>query len=774
LDGQGRVWLTSRDSDVIQIMDNEGGSIQAIELGYGAAPMDIVADLSTGKMYASLYGSGEIVRLDANSLSIDGRLAVGATVKALALSEEHQTLLATRFISAEHEAEVWQVDLSDFTLHRTFKLLRHTEDDSLENGRGIPNYLAGITLNRAGTRAYVVGKKDNVDRGLINGNPDLDDDNTVRTLAAVLDLESGEELTQYRFDFDNADSPSGVRLSDDEQFLFVAMQGRNQVFVLNVSPDTGRYESIAGQFLVESAPQALAYASDSETLFVKNFLSRSVSMIDLSKFLNGGDINPATRSLVTVANEKLSDEVLKGKQLFYHAAEGVQGDDSPIGRMSAEGYISCATCHFDGGHDGRTYDFTGRGEGMRNNIALNGRGGARFGNLHWSANFDEVQDFENDIRNVFKGRGLMTDVFFNASSDPLGREKRGLSNDLDALAAYVESLNKDSVPRSPYRSADGSMTEQAVAGQALFEQMDCQTCHRPPAFTDGSVHDVGTVRAYSGNTRDELLSVIKTPSLLGVFDSAPYLHDGSAPTLADVFMVAGGTVIQAESLAMSSTAEVITPEGFSYLRNGAGVRLAPNAEVVVEHNAGVNVGQGALRVRAGGNEQPVSLALNDTDVIEVPAHQSVAGEIVAYSEFTVQVNYDSGINLWVLRNDSNQTVVVDDVTLVTPDVYTQAHAHTKVLEKSTTEQQQLVAFLQQIDRALAPEDDETLVLGAEQGPEEETPEPEVEPPTQTGGGSEPQMPAANSSDNSGGGSFGPLMLMLLLMFGWRVRRKTRL
>ncbi len=59
--------------------------------------------------------------------------------------------------------------------------------------------------------------------------------------------------------------------------------------------------------------------------------------------------------------------------------------------------MSCATCHNDGGHDGRVWDLTGFGEGLRNTISLRGAAVGQ-GLLHWSGNFDEVQDFEGQIR----------------------------------------------------------------------------------------------------------------------------------------------------------------------------------------------------------------------------------------------------------------------------------------------------------------------------------------------------------------------------------------
>src|SRR5688500_16960824 len=136
----------------------------------------------------------------------------------------------------------------------------------------------------------------------------------------------------------------------------------------------------------------------------------------------------------------MSAAVLAGKRIFYNAEDT---------RMSLDSYISCASCHVDGDHDGQVWDFTDRGEGLRNTITLRGQGGQATAPLHWSGNFDEVQDFENDIRQFFGGSGFMADADFASRSQPLGAPKAGVSADLDALAAYVDSLSV--AGRSPKR-----------------------------------------------------------------------------------------------------------------------------------------------------------------------------------------------------------------------------------------------------------------------------------------------------------------------------------
>jgi len=184
--------------------------------------------------------------------------------------------------------------------------------------------------------------------------------------------------------------------------------------------------------------------------------------------------------------------------------------------MSSEGYISCASCHIEGGSDGRVWDFTQRSEGLRNTTELRGRSGMGHGRVHWSGNFDEIQDFENDIRNFFSGTGFMSDDDFAATEDPLGvTTKAGLSDDLDDLAAYVTSLDNTHLPRSPYREDDGSLSADAEFGRQVYSAMNCALCHGGEELTDSNLdllHALGTLRTTSGERlgRFSLLDSFKT------------------------------------------------------------------------------------------------------------------------------------------------------------------------------------------------------------------------------------------------------------------------
>jgi cytochrome c peroxidase len=303
------------------------------------------------------------------------------------------------------------------------------------------------------------------------------------------------------------------------------------------------------------APQGLALDTADGLLFVHNFLSRDVAVYDVRTVLaNVRYEAPRLGSVRTVATERLSEQVLRGKRIFYNAADG---------RMNKDGYVTCATCHLEGGSDRRVWDFTDRGEGLRRTTVLTGRGGMAHGPVHWSANFDEIQDFEHDMRGPMQGAGFLDSATFHAGTrnTTLGDKKAGLSEDLDALAAYVASL--DRFPVSPFRNPDGSWTADAASGKSIFESREtgCVRCHVPPRYTDSRLphpgdstpvlgpgdfltpqgfllHDVGTLKPSSGKRLNDTLKGLDTPTLLGVWDGGPYLHDGSAATLMDIVTTA--------------------------------------------------------------------------------------------------------------------------------------------------------------------------------------------------------------------------------------------
>ncbi len=530
--GQAEVWVVSEGSDQLHVLSAATGTVlQALALPRGTRPMGIAFAPDGSAAYVTYMGLGLLARWDPALRSVTGTLDVGPHPRALAISADSARVFVGRFISqvapfnpGSEVGEVREVSAATLTLTRTLTLAHDTTPDTESSGRGTPNYLVQMAISPDGQRLWVPSKKDNVDRGLFRDGLTPGQDSTVRSIVSKINLVSGAEDLAGRKDVDDHELPHGVDFSPAGDLAFIAYQGNNEVRVFNAYTNATVASIVPG---TELAPQDLVVTPNGTRLFVMNFMSRSVSAFDIAGLVQGTSTTAVSLGAVdTVATELLSAQVLQGKRIFYNAADT---------RMTAQGYISCAACHLDGGQDGRVYDFTNRGEGLRNNIQLQGKGGVGQGNVHWTGNFDEIQDFELDIRNAFGGTGFIAGTP-NAS---LGAPNAGRSTDLDALAAYVSSLS--GVGKSPHRNADGTLTAAGAAGKALFQALQCAACHSGAQFADSKagttgllLHNVGTIKVSSGQRLGQPLTGFDTPSLRGLWGTGPYLHDGSAATLLEV------------------------------------------------------------------------------------------------------------------------------------------------------------------------------------------------------------------------------------------------
>ncbi len=695
----GSLWVACRDDDTIRVLNPANGAVQTtITLDYGAAPVGIAPSPDGSTMYASLQGAGEFIRCNVASRSQTGAVATGPSPRAMAITHDGTRALVTRFVSGEHEGSVYDISLTgSMTLTRTIALARDHSDDGSASGRGVPNYLTGIGITPDGDWAWVVGKKDNTTRGtffaptMVPGQ-----DSTVRAMAILIDLNTNAEDLSRRLDIDNSDSPSAVAFSPLGDYAFIALQGNNQIgvvdvldFMLQTSPGT-----LQSRWATGLAPQGIIVHGVDNQVIAKSLMGRNVTLFDATNFLASGSLNVPATNITTVASERLHPEVLLGKQIFYNASDT---------RMSAEGYISCATCHLDGGHDGRTWDFTNRGEGFRNTTDLRGRSGTAHGNVHWTANFDEIQDFENDIRAFFGGSGFLADAVHATVADSLGAPKAGLDADLDALAAYVSALNTATLPRDPGRQPNGALSADAAQGQTIFAAQGCATCHIPASgFTDGLMHDVGTLRESSGQRLGGPLTGIDTPTLLGVHASAPYFHDGSAATLAEVFTITGGRLVQAEDAALGNGA---TGEDYSWFpmkewHGGEFVEINGAESIAFNDVSTSTAGSGYIEVRysLGYGNGALNVAVNGGGAVAVPLARTPNNPAYVPSEWRsvrVPITYQTGVNSIVLTKAYGGQMFIDDVMFSTPDDAARASAHRRNFDPDDLAD--IVAYVESFD-----------------------------------------------------------------------------
>ena len=458
-DPQGdRIYVTVRDDNVVMVLDAHTGE----HLGgavTGPDPYGVVTSVDGRTVIVSESAGDSVAFFEADRLTPVGRLDVGPRPRGLAVSADGRSLYVTHFLTGD----LTVVDLGGRTVRTVVKT-------GPEN-----NAAQHVAINPAGGRAYLPHIRSRVT------NPDLVFDTTLQPLVTVVDLKADRIITRELLGLDAVDQPVGmpsaVAFSPDGGTLYVVNASSNDISVVDLSKGFG-----AGHVEVGDNPKGIVVTDDGRTAYVHNALSDDLSVIDLDALVE--------RARIPVTTSPLPPDVLAGKILF-HSSDRVE--------LAKDQWISCASCHFDGGHDGRTWIFS---EGPRNTTTIKGLSATA--PFHWSGDRTDLFDFDLTVLERQFGTGPSQEE--NAQ-----------------LAAF---LGFEGVPPSPFPT-----TEATGRGRLVYESLGCAGCHTGPAFTDGALHDVGT-----GDGPDERFGTeFDTPTLLGLWDSSPYLHHGRAATLHAVF-----------------------------------------------------------------------------------------------------------------------------------------------------------------------------------------------------------------------------------------------
>jgi len=502
-----RMLALSPDSRYLYVTSQGSGTLRAFHLEdlapagviqAGAEPYGVVTSPAGDVVYvaASASAAVEVIRVNDSRhvtragdepamLQVTGSIAVEVRPKGLAISPDGSRLYVTHFLSGD-------ISVIDTSSRKVVTVISTGADS---------NMAQRIVLSAATGRAYVPHIRSNV------VNPDLLFDGTVFPELAVIDLVRNVELTAERADLSigahSVNLPFDAVLSRDGTKAYVVNLGSGELSVVDLK---ARYR--IADVDVGDGPRGIALSADGGTAYVTNSLSDDVSVVDLNA------LQEITRIKVTTS--PLSATVKRGKLLFY---------SSRSSQVSRQRWMSCASCHLEGDMDGRTWQLAGIGP--RNTVSL--RGASATGPFHWDADSCSIQDVaEFTIRDLMGGSGLIA----GAANAPCKGSNVGVSSDLDALAAFCAML-------APKVNPVPQDTAAVARGKAIFNRVDvgCAVCHVAPLYTDSAMsvkpfimHNVGT----GGGPGEVLGPAFDTPSLLMLWNSAPYLHDGSAATLMDV------------------------------------------------------------------------------------------------------------------------------------------------------------------------------------------------------------------------------------------------
>jgi YVTN family beta-propeller protein len=295
--------------------------------------------------------------------------------------------------------------------------------------------------------------------------------------------------------------PHGMALTPDGQWCVCAASGTQELLVYrlrdlpfigyggpgdHIDPQLAKDRDRFFRVPLGGRPMAICASQDSRHVYVSNYLSNSVQVVDLEKREVARTIalgGPAEPSLAR-----------RGEAIFYD------------GRRSLDQWYSCHSCHYEGGTNAVTMDTLNDGTIRTFKTVLSLHNVTRTPPWTWHG-------WQQDLHGA---------MHKSLTETMLGKKPN--DEDVSALVAYLDTLRP---PPNPYRNADGSLSDAAQRGKRVFhsEKAGCANCHSGPYFTDGQVHDVGL------GSPSDMYEGFNTPSLLNIHNRMAYLHNGRAKSL---------------------------------------------------------------------------------------------------------------------------------------------------------------------------------------------------------------------------------------------------
>jgi YVTN family beta-propeller protein len=253
-------------------------------------------------------------------------------------------------------------------------------------------------------------------------------------------------------------------------------------------------------------PKGLALSPDGKLLYVAEHLEDRIAVINTTTLETVKTIRLGGPERITIARQ--------GKRLFSSSGHTFQNQ------------FACYTCHPDFHEDGLIYNMASKdmGRNLTNTQSLRDIG--------------DTAPYKWNGKNatVYKQDGIRF-------STVLTRTEQFSYKDLDAISSYI--TRGIHYPPNLQYNPDGQLTDMQRRGKAIFERTRtfkgidipengrCITCHPAPYFTGRKMFNVGTLAA----SDDSIL--FDTPHLNNIYASPPYLHDGRAKTLEEIWTVYG-------------------------------------------------------------------------------------------------------------------------------------------------------------------------------------------------------------------------------------------
>jgi YVTN family beta-propeller protein len=506
-----RAFVSNRLDDTVSVVDTAAHQVTAT-IEVGDEPHGLLVDPAGRHLYVLNTALDNISVVDLATLQEVKRLSASRSPWSLALAPDGRSLYVTHALSRFVGDR--QPSLSEVTVIDTARAW--VTDRILVPAA---NLLQGIAWHPSGEYALTVllRTKNLVPMTRINHGWTISNGLGIVWRDGTVDQVL---LDENHLCFPD---PTDVCITPDGRHALVTSSSTDRVAVVDLEKLTAllaaasleerrhvipNHTGLPSEFIVrhiptQTAPRGIVCSSDGTTAYVASMLDDSVTVLDLERF-------EAVARIDLGGSPELSKR-RRGEQLFHNA------------KVSFRRQFSCSSCHPDGHIDNIVYDIEDDGIGMGpiDNRTLRG--------INDMAPYKWI-----GINPSLKRQCGARLAVFITRIQPFNAEQ------LEDLHYYLCSIPR---PPNRYRKLGEDLTEAQRRGKAIFERTvkndgtpipagnRCVTCHPPPLYTDGKVHDVGTKFAYDRDGKFD------APHLHNIYDSAPYLHNGIAPTLEEIWTV---------------------------------------------------------------------------------------------------------------------------------------------------------------------------------------------------------------------------------------------
>jgi cytochrome c peroxidase len=449
------------------------------EVPLGPFPRSLVF-ANNEKLYVAVAGSDEIAEFDWTSRKVTHRWRAPREPRQLALSADGEYLAGASSRSAQ--VRLWNT--------RTGQQVWERRIEDAFNLRGLVFTPRGVVCAHTVRREFPVSRE-NIEEGWVIDN---------RLTRLALKRDAVPPLEQIALDRRGTavGDPHGLALDPSSHRLALTGSGTHELLLLDTAAlpwnggDPGDFLDVGlakdpdklRRIPVGGRPLTIAFRPGGEQIVIANYLLDALQIIDVRTSKVARTIALGGPAQPTLARQ--------GEELFYDATR------------SHHQWFSCHTCHTEGHTCGLTFDTLNDDSYGNPKLTPSLRGVARTGPWTWHG-------WQKDlVAGVVKS---YTETMFGLKPTP--EETR-------AVVAFLETLDH---PPNPHRPK-GQRSDAARRGEALFEgKARCVRCHPPPEYTSPHTYDVKLEPDGSPYPR------WNPPSLCGVFDRGPYLHDGRARTL---------------------------------------------------------------------------------------------------------------------------------------------------------------------------------------------------------------------------------------------------